>query len=59
MLVVAILTQFSAQRDARIQKLAASGPPVGCFDHANYPTLEVPLLFPTELYLFSDFGWSF
>ena len=35
-------------------KLAASGPPVGCFGHANYPTLEVPLLFPTELYLFSD-----
>ena len=22
--------------------------------HAEYPTLEVPLLFPTELYLFSD-----
>lgn len=35
-------------------KLAASGPPVGCFGHANYPTLEIPLLFPTELYLFSD-----
>jgi PAS domain S-box-containing protein len=35
-------------------KLAASGPPVGCFGNANYPTLEVPLLFPTELYLFSD-----
>src|SRR5262249_14248984 len=35
-------------------KLSASGPPVGCFSHANYPTLEVPLLFPTELYLFSD-----
>ncbi len=35
-------------------KLAASGPPVGCFGHANYPTLEVPLIFPTELYLFSD-----
>ena len=35
-------------------RLAASGPPVGCFSHANYPTLEVPLLFPTELYLFSD-----
>ena len=35
-------------------KLAASGPPVGCFGHANYPTVEVPLLFPTELYLFSD-----
>ena len=35
-------------------KLAASGPPVGCFAHANYPTLDVPLPFPTELYLFSD-----
>jgi PAS domain S-box-containing protein len=35
-------------------KLAASGPPVGCFGHANYPTLEVPLLVPAELYLFSD-----
>jgi PAS domain S-box-containing protein len=35
-------------------KLAASGPPVGCFGHANYPTLQVPLLLPTELYLFSD-----
>jgi len=35
-------------------KLAATGPPVGCFGHSNYPTSEVPLLFPTELYLFSD-----
>jgi PAS domain S-box-containing protein len=35
-------------------KLAASGPPVGCFADANYPTVEVPLTFPTELYLFSD-----
>jgi serine phosphatase RsbU (regulator of sigma subunit) len=35
-------------------KLGASGPPVGCFGSANYPTLEIPLLFPTELYLFSD-----
>lgn len=35
-------------------KLAASGPPVGCFAHVSYPTLEVPLHFPTELYLFSD-----
>lgn len=41
-------------RASRNPKLAASGPPVGCFGHANYPTLEVPLLFPTELYLFSD-----
>jgi sigma-B regulation protein RsbU (phosphoserine phosphatase) len=35
-------------------KLAATGPPVGCFAHASYPTLEVPLRVPTELYLFSD-----
>ncbi len=35
-------------------KLPANGPPVGCFGHANYPTLEIPLLFPAELYLFSD-----
>jgi phosphoserine phosphatase RsbU/P len=35
-------------------ELGASGPPVGCFADANYPTLEVPLIFPTELYLFSD-----
>jgi len=35
-------------------KLAATGPPVGCFAHVSYPTLEVPLHFPTELYLFSD-----
>jgi sigma-B regulation protein RsbU (phosphoserine phosphatase) len=35
-------------------RLAASGPPVGCFDPVNYPTLEVPLIFPAELYLFSD-----
>src|SRR6476469_4761944 len=35
-------------------KLAASGPPVGCFETANFPTLEVPVHFPTELYLFSD-----
>lgn len=38
----------------RSPRLPASGPPVGCFSHANYPTLEVPLTFPTELYLFSD-----
>ena len=38
----------------RNPKLAATGPPVGCFAQVSYPTLEVPLLFPTELYLFSD-----
>ena len=35
-------------------KLLASGPPVGCFANAKYPTVEMPLYFPTELYLFSD-----
>jgi PAS domain S-box-containing protein len=35
-------------------KLAASGPPVGCFANANYPTVELPLGFPSEIYLFSD-----
>jgi PAS domain S-box-containing protein len=34
--------------------LPASGPPVGCFAKARYPTLQIPLRFPTELYLFSD-----
>jgi PAS domain S-box-containing protein len=35
-------------------RLPASGPPVGCFANAKYPTVEMPLYFPTELYLFSD-----
>ena len=35
-------------------RLSASGPPVGCFANAKYPTVEMPLYFPTELYLFSD-----
>ena len=34
--------------------LPASGPPVGCFANAKYPTVEIALRFPTELYLFSD-----
>jgi serine phosphatase RsbU (regulator of sigma subunit) len=34
--------------------LPASGPPVGCFANATYPTVEIALGFPTELYLFSD-----
>ena len=34
--------------------LCASGPPVGCFANATYPTVEVGLTFPAELYLFSD-----
>jgi PAS domain S-box-containing protein len=35
-------------------KLPASGPPVGCFANAKYPTVEIPIAFPTDLYLFSD-----
>jgi PAS domain S-box-containing protein len=35
-------------------RLPASGPPVGCFANAKYPTVEMRLYFPTELYLFSD-----
>jgi serine phosphatase RsbU (regulator of sigma subunit) len=35
-------------------KLPASGPPVGCFANAKYPTVEMPLRFPTDVYLFSD-----
>ena len=34
--------------------LPASGPPVGCFANAKYPTVEIPLRFPTDVYLFSD-----
>jgi serine phosphatase RsbU (regulator of sigma subunit) len=35
-------------------RLPASGPPVGCFADAKYPTVEMPLNLPTDLYLFSD-----
>src|SRR6267154_633513 len=35
-------------------KLGASGPPVGCFANAKYPTVDIPLRFPTDLYPFSD-----
>src|SRR5262249_16169332 len=34
--------------------LLATGPPVGCFVNAKYPTVEMPLGFPTDVYLFSD-----
>ena len=34
--------------------LLASGPPVGCFANAKYPTVEMPIAFPTDIYLFSD-----
>ena len=34
--------------------LPASGPPVGCFANARYPTVEMALDLPTDLYLFSD-----
>jgi len=35
-------------------KLGASGPPVGCFLNAKFPTVEMPLRYPVDLYLFSD-----
>lgn len=35
-------------------RLPATGPPVGCFANARYPTVEIPLRVPTDLYLFSD-----
>jgi sigma-B regulation protein RsbU (phosphoserine phosphatase) len=43
-------------RSARLEnpRLPASGPPVGCFANVRYPTVEVPLSLPTDLYLFSD-----
>jgi sigma-B regulation protein RsbU (phosphoserine phosphatase) len=34
--------------------LLASGPPVGCFANAKYLTAEMPIAFPTDIYLFSD-----
>ena len=34
--------------------LPASGPPLGCFANAKYPTAEMPIAFPTDIYLFSD-----
>jgi len=34
--------------------LPASGPPVGCFPDATYPTVELPMALPSDLYLFSD-----
>ena len=35
-------------------RLPATGPPVGCFANASYPTVGIPLRVPTDLYLFSD-----
>jgi PAS domain S-box-containing protein len=35
-------------------KLPATGPPVGCLANAKYPTVEMALAFPTDVYLFSD-----
>ncbi|HEY3899017.1 MAG TPA: SpoIIE family protein phosphatase [Chthoniobacter sp.] len=35
-------------------RLPASGPPVGCFANAQFPTVERPLQSPADLYLFSD-----
>jgi PAS domain S-box-containing protein len=34
--------------------LSATGPPVGCFMNSKYPTVEMPLRCPADLYLFSD-----
>ncbi len=36
------------------RRLPASGPPVGCFPGASYPTVELPMTLPSDLYLFSD-----
>jgi serine phosphatase RsbU (regulator of sigma subunit) len=35
-------------------RLPASGPPVGCFANAQFPTVERPVQFATDVYLFSD-----
>ena len=35
-------------------RIPASGPPVGCFPNAQFPTVECPLRFPADVYLFSD-----
>jgi serine phosphatase RsbU (regulator of sigma subunit) len=35
-------------------RMPASGPPVGCFSDAEFPTVEIPLEFPADIYLFSD-----
>jgi len=35
-------------------RLPASGPPVGCFPDASFPTVELPMALPSDLYLFSD-----
>lgn len=43
-------------RGARCEnsRLPTSGPPVGCFANAKYPTVEMPLSSPSDLYVFSD-----
>jgi PAS domain S-box-containing protein len=35
-------------------RLPASGPPVGCFANAQFPTVERPVRFAADVYLFSD-----
>jgi PAS domain S-box-containing protein len=35
-------------------RIPASGPPVGCFANAQFPTVERPVQFPADVYLFSD-----
>src|SRR5262249_38525823 len=41
-------------KECKNSRLPATGPPVGCFVNAKYPTMEMPLRFPTDLYLFPD-----
>lgn len=36
------------------QRLPASGPPVACFPDAQFETVDLPMSFPSDLYLFSD-----
>jgi PAS domain S-box-containing protein len=40
--------------DCKTPMLSATGPPVGCFVNSKYPTVEMPLRCPADLYLFSD-----
>jgi serine phosphatase RsbU (regulator of sigma subunit) len=41
-----------ARNDNRL--LPASGPPVACLPDTTYPTEELPMALPSDLYLFSD-----
>ncbi len=46
----AVLRGASTDRN----RMPASGPPVGCFPDAEFSTVEIPLDFPADIYLFSD-----